>query len=193
MSENFVVGSVAIQECENTMQNLLPQDPFYIQNLSVVNVRGVKCMLTEKIKFCCTMCGKEKSLGRGTDILMRINFVIGEEYLCDRCTDIMVDVIRHGPEAVSNAHKWKLSSKMMRVSVVHEYLMCFKCLQKRESHFFAKYDDLRAHAAMNGGWCAKKKKDSTAAVFRCCSQCAYTYMMMAKQAKMHEEQLKYLC
>jgi uncharacterized CHY-type Zn-finger protein len=185
MSDLSVVGIV-------TETELLQKDPFFIQNLSVVNVRGVTCMSTEKIRFVCTMCGKDKTLGKQTEVLMRINFTEGEEMFCDRCTDIIIDVIRNGPEAVANAHKWKLSSRMMRVSAVHEYLMCFKCLQKRHSHFFAKYDDLRTRGN-DASWGLKKKRDSTAAVFRCCSQCAYTYMMMAKQAEMHKEQLRYLC
>jgi hypothetical protein len=122
--------------------------------------------------------------------MARIQFETGEEILCDRCADIFAEVVRHGPQVVAQAHEWKLSTRVMRMSAVHDYLQCGKCLQKHSSHLFIKFFDVSGYVVLgrrNGaGWQTKTKGE-----MRCCSQCAMTYLFAVRAVEMYKAGFPY--
>jgi len=154
-------------------QNALPQLErrigSYIQELSSVSLgcnwegRKERC----GVRFVCSMCGKRKDLGMTSGAMVRMKFSEKETVLCERCCNILADVMWNGPRVLAEAFSWELQSKFLRASVVHEELVCGQCLQKRASHMFVK---LRVRE--RSGY-SHKVRDIA---LRRCSVCVYSYV-----------------
>lgn len=116
-----------------------------IKSVSCLNLRGdhrgVVLRKNENIELVCTCCGKVKFLGKGSASLVRISFGDGDEVLCDKCSDILLEVGIYGPRVLSESYKWRLSSKVARVSSVFERMECGRCAVVRKSHVLFKYGE----------------------------------------------------
>ena len=124
--------------------------------------------LKEPIEFECS-CGKRCLLGRDSFVLAKIEYELSGEscqvVLCDRCTDMLVDVARFGPRVIDAGDAWNIRSRVARISMVKEELYCFKCLGQDSSHLFMKFDDLSKDAV-------------TYSTMRICARCAISYLTM---------------
>lgn len=153
---------------------------YEIISISSLNLRyginGKK--LDEPIPFKCS-CGCSSKLGKDTFVMMRMQYKLDNErmdvVLCGKCVDLLADIIRNGPNVLSGVSKWKLQSRVARVSLVNNNLFCFKCLGKQKTHLFMKFNDMYDPGIMNKGIQARAKSYGT---IRVCAQCAISYLQM---------------
>lgn len=148
----------------------------YINNVTSLNLRKGRReekKLKEPIPYRCSVCGQKRSLGKNSAVLARISYNfhnMDEEYvLCDDCLDVFADAIQNGPRVLAEGNKWKLFSRVARISLVQEYLFCFRCQGRSDTHVFVKFDNLRI-----GG----KESYNT---MRVCSRCVVSYLQMMKE------------
>lgn len=179
--DRSVHGNVSTKTKQSARKKQLPAH--YIKMLSSINLgrkglaKGAKAM-----EFKCTVCGSTRKLGRDSAVLVRVEFVGGEEVLCERCADIFAEVMRFGNVVFSDMRRWKISTKVVRVSYSQEYLQCFRCWQKNHSHLFVRCVDTKAIGKRIG----VNKID-----IRCCSQCAMTYLYGVRAGRLFEEEMPY--
>jgi hypothetical protein len=149
----------------------------YIVSLSSLNLRMGRCSdikrIQEKISYKCSVCGKDKMMGVNAQVMVRMemNMGLSSEILmmCDTCIDVLTETLRFGPRVVEDARKWVLSSRVARVSGVHEELVCFKCMGRADSHIFVKYDDLNSE---------KLSSSSIYGTIRVCARCVLSYLSL---------------
>jgi hypothetical protein len=87
---------------------------------------------------------------------------------------VLTEILRFGPRVISEAYRWELSSRVARVSIVHDDLFCFKCMGRADSHMFVKFDDVR-----NSDATRSCKYDT----IRVCSRCVYSYLGLLTDSK----------
>lgn len=156
---------------------------YIIQEFSTVNLRsnrGVR-QIKDPIQFTCTVCKRRRNLGRETGALYRI-MTNKEEIWCDRCFDIILDVMRFGPNIVGKGSTWRINSRILRVSVVTERLMCFRCLKTQDAHLYVRFENLEM----------LKRRQKSKSVFRCCSKCLFAYVEIVRHARFMTKRLRYV-
>lgn len=120
-------------------------------NLRASRVRTPR-ILVDPIRFTCSICKKSRALGKNTFAMSRmvcdIDGVDVEITMCEKCIDILVDLIRYGPRVINEIGVWQRLSRVMRVSLVQDDLVCVNCLRKDVAHLVFKYDDLTAVKAV---------------------------------------------
>jgi hypothetical protein len=117
---------------------------------SSVNLRSAmregKDRTMDPVCFECSVCGVRRWLGKTASALVRLQCEIDgqmrEWLVCGRCIDVIVDMTRFGPRVMREGHKWRLCSRVVRVSLVDERLVCLTCWNVDDSHLFVKYDDM---------------------------------------------------
>jgi hypothetical protein len=141
-------------------------------SISSLNLRcGRKSMktLAEPIRYVCSLCCRVRNLGKSAAVLSRLEYFFhGKMYeltLCDDCLDVFVDGLLVGPRIFRELSMWKVRSRVARISLVQERLICGRCLRRADTHMFVKYDDL-SH---------KGKEDFKN--LRACAQCVVGYLV----------------
>jgi hypothetical protein len=132
-----------------------------IDSLSSINLRSGRKMtrkMKEYVLFCCDVCRKRKILGKGSVVLLKIGYKAGtdvvEYVLCDRCADILTDIVRFGP-VVLRQPGWRIISRVAKVSLVRCELFCWLCRRVEYTHVQMKFDDFRV-AGMSPAYGTKK-------------------------------------
>jgi len=153
-----------------------------ILGVSSVNVRAAsrlgKDRAMEPVCFECSVCHVRRWLGRTTSAFVRLQCMVdgrSEEWLlCGRCLDVVVDMARFGPRVLLEGYKWRLCSRVVRVSLVEERLVCLRCWTSADSHLFVKYDNL-----LVGG------NGVSYAVGKICDRCVFSFIdMMRKEDRL---------
>lgn len=128
------------------------------------------------IPFSCDFCGRVRKLGRNSEVLVRIGYIVdGKEFevrFCDRCIDVFTDIVRFGPRVLREAHKWRRASKMARVSMIRDRMLCLSCLGTEDTHLFVKFDDLFV-SGDSASFLAK----------RICARCVISFILMMQQCE----------
>jgi len=153
----------------------------FIRAISSLNLRmgrGDPRTMKEPIDFKCSVCRKMRVLGAGASVMVKMQIESGngieDLLLCDACSDVLTEVLRFGPRVIAEAYRWELSSRVARVSIVHEDLFCFKCMGRADSHMFIKFDDVR-----NSEFSKSCQYDTV----RVCSRCVYSYIQLMVESK----------
>lgn len=156
------------------VQTVVPE----IKSLSSINFRMGRDererVLKEPIRYKCSYCRQWRRLGAGSSVMVKLMFWLGhveEVMICGKCIDVFVDIARYGPRVVSEGYKWRLRSRVVRVSLVEGKLLCFRCLGWAKSHVFVKFDDL-----LYAG------KDARYVKMRICSKCAFSFLKMMEKS-----------
>ena len=139
--------------------------------------RGESRDLDEPIVFKCSVCGGKKKLGGTTPVMVRISYKfngsgISELRVCGMCADLLTDVMRSGPRVIREAHKWKVESRVARMSIVDETLVCLNCWKQGKSHMFIKYDDLLIDG-MSSSYKTRRE----------CAKCVISYLTMLRECE----------
>jgi len=163
----------------------------FIKTISSLNLRmgrGEARVLDEPIDFKCTVCKKKRLLGLKSSVLVRLLVHNGKKeeelVLCDACSDVLTELFRFGPRVIAEAYRWELSSRVARVSIVHDDLFCFKCMGRADSHMFVKFDDVRN---------SHHSKSCEYDTIRVCSRCVYGYMRMLIESKVTRKNILKEC
>lgn len=130
----------------------------------------------EVILFSCDFCGRMRKLGKNSEVMIRISYIVGgnefEVRFCDRCVDVFTDVIRFGPRVLREAHKWRRASRIARISVVRDRMLCLSCLGTEDTHIFVKFDD----SFVSGDAPSYLTK-------RVCARCVISFILMMQQCE----------
>ena len=156
----------------------MKQEEYRICEASSVNLRIGRTgkrkenrLLDEPVKYVCSLCGKQKALGKDSFVFARLIYMLGNKRkdvsLCEKCVDVFSDIIRFGPRVIREAHKWQRHSRVVKVAQVQGRLFCFKCLGTQDSHVFIQYDDLDV-PGMKGQFRTR----------RICARCAISFLSM---------------
>lgn len=132
-----------------------------IEGLSCLNMRSGRRedlhVTKERIGFTCTMCSRRSYIGAGSWAMLKMNYCIGEdvvhEVLCDRCMDILTDLVQFGPLILRSANN--ISSRVAKMSLVRKELFCWVCRNVEGTHVDMKFDDLRIPGG-NAVYCIRK-------------------------------------
>jgi len=166
----------------------------YIWSISSLNLRmgrGETRKLAEPIEYCCSVCGKDKLLGNDAAVLVRVEIDVGRGremfHLCDVCVDVLSEAIRFGPRVIEEARTWELTTRVARVSVVQDELVCFKCMGRADSHIFIKYDDFSNKDTM------RAQTSCLYGTVRVCARCMLSYLEMLRASRVTKRNLLKEC
>jgi hypothetical protein len=152
--------------------------------------RGDMRKLNEPIGYECSVCGKNKLLGVDAAVLVKMEMDVGrgieELHICDVCVDVISEAIRFGPRVIDEARSWVLTTRVARVSVVQDELVCFKCMGRADSHVFIKYDDCSNTNIMRQTSCVY-------GTVRVCARCALSYLELLRVSKVTKKNILKEC
>ena len=168
---------------------------YELLSISSLNLRyGLKGkMLAEPIDFRCA-CGCKQSLGDSTFAMVRIQYRLNGEtkrvVLCGKCIDLLADSLRLGPIVMNSIGNWKLRSRVARVSLVNNDIMCLKCSSKSQTHIFMKFDNMYNAEAYGRNVHERIKSYGTVKV---CAQCVISYLqsMLGQKKRLCRKKFKY--
>lgn len=169
---------------------------YELLSVSSLNIRRGKTgmVLSDPISFRCSSgCGCR--LGKTTFAMVRMQYRLGDGrhdvVLCGKCIDLLADLIRHGPMVIGDLEHWRLRSRVARVSLVNEYMFCFKCLGKMQTHIFMKYDDMYDTGLL--GPTTVSIRNRKYGTVRVCAKCAISYlqMMLAQRRRLATRKFEY--
>ena len=151
---------------------------YAIECVSSLNLRVGRAEEDRKLKeafgFSCSFCQRKRQLGRSSPAMSRVMFRCGKEsenvVMCERCMDVFVDLVRNGPRVLQKAYKWRLMSRVVRLSIVEGEMSCSRCFGRADSHIFVKFDNL-----MLPGEAAQYSN------MRVCARCAVSYFKMMQK------------
>jgi hypothetical protein len=159
-------------------------------DVSTMNLRRSRKherIVDTKIVFCCSFCGKKRTLGLTTGSMsrftLRVNEKIVQYQMCGFCADIYVDVLRFGTEVFADPSVWKKRSLVARFS--HEEgkrKKCLRCLRSDVTKLFVRFDDLTRSPDYRGGRFTN---------LRVCGKCAFAYLLFASRICSHSNVDKY--
>lgn len=154
---------------------------YQIKGISSLNLRTRRSKddlkVTEKITFVCSFCKNKRQLSKDTSIFLKISYVLHDEdadyVLCEKCSDVLVDMMRFGPRVSEELRSWQRRSRLIRIYAVQEDMFCFSCLGRETTHVAVRYDDLTLPGTKD--WMQSK---------RVCARCAITFLEMMKGKKL---------
>lgn len=164
----------------------------YVESVSSLILRmgrGKVKEIDEPIEFMCSVCGKGKVVGMDAWVMVSMIIDAGGKNrrvsLCDVCMDVLSEAMRFGPRVIEEARTWELSTRVARVSAVHDELVCPKCMTRAESHVFVKFDDVRRDVFMMGS--------CSYGTIRVCARCAVSYLEMLRGSKVMKRNILKEC